>query len=101
VLLGDAAGYVDAITGEGVSLALACAEALAGVLPEALARGATAGTLAPYVRAFRREFRRYEWLTRSVLALARRPRLRRPIVRLLGRSPRAFDAVLAAALSPG
>ncbi len=28
VLLGDAAGYVDAITGEGLSLALVCAEAL-------------------------------------------------------------------------
>ena len=32
-LVGDAAGYVDAITGEGLSLALPCAMSLASVLP--------------------------------------------------------------------
>ncbi|MCI0669530.1 MAG: NAD(P)/FAD-dependent oxidoreductase [Myxococcaceae bacterium] len=101
VLLGDAAGYVDAVTGEGLSLALVCAEALAAVLPQALVRGATARELASYVRVFRREFRRYEVLTRGVLALARRPRLRRPLVRVLGRAPRLFDAVLAVALGTG
>ncbi|HEX9049411.1 MAG TPA: NAD(P)/FAD-dependent oxidoreductase, partial [Anaeromyxobacter sp.] len=39
VLLGDAAGYVDAVTGDGLALALCCAEDLAALLPGALARG--------------------------------------------------------------
>ena len=41
VLLGDAAGYIDALTGEGVSLALHSAQALA--VREQL-RGALTGT---------------------------------------------------------
>jgi 2-polyprenyl-6-methoxyphenol hydroxylase-like FAD-dependent oxidoreductase len=98
VLLGDAAGYLDAVTGEGLSLALVCAEALAAALPGALARGAGARSLAPYARRYRREYLKYAALTRPVLALARRPRLRRPLVRLLGRAPWLFDAVLHAAL---
>jgi flavin-dependent dehydrogenase len=30
LLVGDAAGYVDALTGEGIAVALACARALLG-----------------------------------------------------------------------
>ena len=93
VLLGDAGGYVDAITGEGLSLAFHCAEALAAILPEALARGATRESLAAYEREFARAFRRYSLLTRGVLLLSRRPSLRRPAVRLLGRFPRLFESI--------
>ena len=51
-LVGDASGYLDAITGEGIGLALS--EGLAA--GDALAAGgrATAATLAPYARAHRR-----------------------------------------------
>jgi len=94
VLLGDAGGYVDAITGEGLSLAFHCAEVLAAVLPEALARGADQAALRPYERAFARAFRRYSLLTHGLLALSRRPALRRATVRLLGRQPRLFAAIL-------
>jgi flavin-dependent dehydrogenase len=93
-LLGDAAGYVDAITGEGVSLALLCAAALGKVLPDALARGATRDSLVPYARAFTRLFRRYSWTTRSVLAVSRRARLRHSLVRFLSTHPAAFEAML-------
>ena len=93
-LLGDAAGYVDAITGEGVSLALLCAAALGKVLPDALARGATRDSLVPYARAFTRLFRRYAWTTRSVLAVSRRARLRHSLVRFLSTHPAAFEAML-------
>ncbi len=97
-LVGDAAGYVDAVTGEGLSLSFTCAEALGHLLPDALARGASRESLLPYERTFQRVFRRYALLTRGMLWLARRPWLRRPLVRGLGRYPRAFEAVLAHAL---
>jgi menaquinone-9 beta-reductase len=93
VLLGDAGGYVDAITGEGLSLAFHCAEALTAILPDAIARGAARETLRAYEREFARAFRRYSLLTRGLLALSRRPWLRQRVVRLLGRSPRLFGAI--------
>jgi 2-polyprenyl-6-methoxyphenol hydroxylase-like FAD-dependent oxidoreductase len=94
VLVGDAAGYVDAITGEGLSLAFHSAELLARVLPDALVRGGSRAALAVYEREAARAFRRYALLTRGVLALSRRPWLRRRVVGLLGRAPRLFSATL-------
>ncbi len=93
-LVGDAAGYVDAITGEGVSLSLLSAAALARVLPDALARGADRASLAPYEREFARLYRSYALLTRAVLAIARRPRVRRGALLVLRRFPRLFDCAL-------
>jgi flavin-dependent dehydrogenase len=98
VLLGDAAGYLDAITGEGLSLAFDCALRLAALLPDAIARGARAAHLLPYARAFRRRYRHYAWLTRALLAIARRPLLRRRVIALLGAHPSLFDAIVAWAL---
>lgn len=98
-LVGDAAGYIDALTGEGLSLAFRCADALGDLLPEALARGATREALWPYELAFQRIFRKYAWLTRGLLHLTARPRLRRPLVRWLGQNPRAFDLLLEHALA--
>ena len=99
LLVGDAAGYVDAITGEGLSLAFVCARALGAILPTALERGATRETLIPYERAAAREFRRYALVCRSVLALARRPRLRRSALRFFGAHPHMFDRLIALALA--
>lgn len=98
-LVGDAAGYVDAVTGEGLTLAFACAESLGALLPEALARGAARDTLMPYERTFQQVFRKYAWTTQALLMLARRPRLRRPVVRLLGRAPWLFERILAAVVT--
>ena len=97
-LVGDAAGYVDAITGEGIALSLLSAAALVRVLPDALAKGADRSRLAPYEREFRRLFRRYALMTRAVLAIASRPRLRRSLLRTFQRYPRLFDGVLSAAV---
>ena len=99
VLVGDAAGYIDAITGEGVSLAFVCARALGTILPAALELGATRETLIPYERAAAREFRRYALVCRFVLALARRPRLRRPVLHFFGAHPHLFDRLIALALA--
>lgn len=101
VLLGDAAGYVDAITGEGLSMAFEAAERLGGLLPQALREGAPRVSFTPYVRAHRRAFTRYAQVARAVLAVARRPWLRRRVVHLLGRSPTLFGYLLEAAMPRG
>jgi flavin-dependent dehydrogenase len=90
-LVGDAAGYVDAITGEGISLSLLSSVALARILPDALRQGATRAALAPYEREFTHLFRRYAFATRGVLAVVRRRGLRRGILRTFRRFPRCFD----------
>lgn len=100
VLLGDAAGYVDAVTGDGIALALSCAEDLAALLPAALARGAEASALLPWEAAWRRRFRPYAAWTRAVLALSRRPALRRRVLALAAARPRPFERILAAAVGP-
>ena len=94
-LLGDAAGYVDAITGEGLSLALVCAEALGNCLPEVVRQRGDPAAFGPYLATCRREFRRYALVAGSVLALARHPRLRRGALGVLGMSPGAFSWLLA------
>jgi 2-polyprenyl-6-methoxyphenol hydroxylase-like FAD-dependent oxidoreductase len=93
-LVGDAAGYVDAITGEGISLSLLSAAALARVLPEALVRGADRAALAPYEHEFARIFRTYAMVTKMVLAVARHRVTRRGAVLALRRFPRLFDRIL-------
>jgi flavin-dependent dehydrogenase len=98
VLAGDAGGYVDAITGEGVSLALEEALLLGEALPGVLARGASREALGPWERAVRARRRRHAAVTRIVLSMARRPALRRRAVAGLGRAPRLFDALLAGAV---
>jgi flavin-dependent dehydrogenase len=66
LLVGDAAGYEDALTGEGVSLALNQAEAVVSAL--------VSGDLAGYEAQWRRRTRGYRLLTRGlVLLTAARP----------------------------
>ena len=93
-LLGDSAGYVDALTGEGVSLALDAARELAAVLPDALSSGGSSAALAPFVRATSLRYRRYAAIARLTLGIARRPRLRRGVLSLAARSPRTFSKVV-------
>jgi flavin-dependent dehydrogenase len=98
VLLGDAAGYVDAITGEGLSIAFGCARDLAALLPGALAKGGGPEALRPYERAWRRRFLPYAAWTRTLLALSRRPVLRRRVLALAAARPGPFERVVAAAV---
>jgi flavin-dependent dehydrogenase len=98
VIAGDAGGYVDAITGEGVSLALEEALLLGEALPGVLAAGATRASLLGWERAARARRRRHAAVTRLVLSMARRPRLRRLAVGGLGRAPALFDALVARAV---
>jgi flavin-dependent dehydrogenase len=99
-LLGDAAGYVDAITGEGLSLALRSAAALGALLPDVLARGATQRALGAYERAIHPHYFRYACFTRTLLFMARRPALRIQVIRLLARYPGGFQTIMNWALEP-
>lgn len=86
-LIGDAAGYLDALTGEGLSLAFRSAKALVEVL-------AANKRLEVYEREYRRLSRPYYWSTEILLRVTERPWLRRRMVSALGRSPVVFDRLL-------
>ncbi|RYU10138.1 NAD(P)/FAD-dependent oxidoreductase [Nocardioides iriomotensis] len=92
LLVGDAAGYVDALTGEGIAVGLAQARAAV----EAVRSGRPAG----YEAAWQRITRRHDLMTASLLAATRRPALRRRIVPAAAALPRAFDAAVNALASP-
>lgn len=94
VLVGDAAGYVDAITGEGLSLAFASAVDLGHLLPEALARGAAARALAPWEKRQRSRWTRYAASARFMLGLARRPDARRKLLAMAARHPKATSRLV-------
>jgi menaquinone-9 beta-reductase len=96
-LVGDAAGYVDAITGQGLTLAFVSAERLVAQLPRRLDDAdALAKALRRYDASLRGEWLRYALPARSLVALARRPALRRRGVRLLAQHPALFAALLRA-----
>jgi flavin-dependent dehydrogenase len=86
LLTGDAAGYVDALTGEGVSTGLACARAAVAAI--------AAGRPEEYPRAWARETRRHRLLTGALLAAASRPGTRRLVVPAAVRTPRGFGLVV-------
>jgi flavin-dependent dehydrogenase len=86
LLVGDAAGYVDALTGEGLSIGLATARRLAGCL--------AADRPEDYERAWRQQTRRYRTLTEALL-LAAGNRVSRPlIVPAASRLPGVFGTIV-------
>lgn len=96
LLVGDAAGFFDPFTGEGVFAALRSAELAAGVAAQALDRGdVSTSVLGAYQRERRRAFRGRERVTRALhLLIARRP-LANAAARLLARRPGFLDRLLA------
>jgi flavin-dependent dehydrogenase len=95
VLLGDAAGFVDPITGGGITQALLTAE----LLTERVCREHRddLAWLVAYDRARAALLREYHWLNRAVLGLAGHPLLARAALRLLSRTPQVFSHLLGAA----
>lgn len=85
-LVGDAAGYVDALTGEGLAMGLAAAKELARCL--------AADRLQDYPAAHRRVTWRSQALTRGMLAVARSPVLRRQIVPVASSFPWAYRGMV-------
>lgn len=85
-LVGDAAGYLDALTGEGLAVGFATGLALV--------QRFAAGELRQYPRDHRVLLASYYRSTEVLLACARHPRWRRLALRLLGRYPQLFTALL-------
>ena len=92
-LVGDAAGYVDAITGQGLSLAFAAAAMLFERLPPDLA-----ADLQPALRRYDRDvgakWRRYALPAHALVALSRRPALRRAAIRSAAALPGVFERLV-------
>ena len=84
-LVGDASGYVDALTGEGLRVGFAQAEVLADCLAD--------GGLSGYERAWARSTRDFRVLTAGLLAAATSP-VRGLIVPAAVALPRVFGAVV-------
>lgn len=92
VLLGDAAGFLDPITGGGMTQALLTAELLARWMP---ARPDADGRwLAGFERERHALLRDYRILTRMVLWLAKRPRLAEQLVSPLRFLPSLFSHLI-------
>ncbi|WP_458077707.1 NAD(P)/FAD-dependent oxidoreductase [Streptomyces sp. EMB26] len=86
LFVGDAAGYVDALTGEGVCLALTGARALVANLRR--------GTPGRYDTDWARATRRYRVLTELLVRTRQQPALAPHIVPMAARLPRLFAAAV-------
>jgi len=93
VLVGDASGGVDAITGEGLCLTFRQAALLGDCL--------ASGDLARYQKGHRRLIRRPALMARMMLFMARHSRLRQRTMQVFQSRPRAFAGMLAMHVGEG
>ena len=82
-LIGDAAGYVDPLTGEGISLGIRSATLAVDCL--------LSGDPNSYERKWRRATRKYTWMTLGLLFLSRPRFIRKRLVRILRLAPFLFN----------
>ncbi len=95
LLVGDAAGFYDPFTGEGVFSALRGAELVAESAAEAFRTGDwSAATLGAYTRARRAAFAGKERFTRLLQFVVGRRRLANVTARVLARRPGLLDLLL-------
>ncbi|CUR59931.1 Monooxygenase FAD-binding [metagenome] len=86
LLVGDAAGYVDALTGEGIAAGAAQAEAAV--------RAVLAGDPDRYEADWRRLTWRHDLVTHALLGATRLPVIRRALVPAAARAPWVFEAAV-------
>jgi flavin-dependent dehydrogenase len=86
LLVGDASGYVDALTGEGIALGLAQARAAVAAI--------VSGDPASYERAWQRLSWRHNLLTSTLVSVSSRPVLRRGLVPAASALPVVFRAAV-------
>lgn len=86
LLVGDAAGYVDALTGEGIAVGLAQARAAVAAV--------VAGDPARYEADWRRLRRRHDLLTAGLLGATQVPTVRRHLVTAAAAVPWVFGAAV-------
>ncbi len=95
VLVGDAAGYVDAITGEGMSLALKTAMLAADAIADVVAGGSLSRCFERYRQRRMQAFRDHAILTLGLVELARHPVFAKRTIARLARDPALFTRLLA------
>lgn len=86
LLVGDSAGYEDALTGEGISLAVKQGSAAVAAI--------LAGEPESYERSWKRITRDYRLLTRALVLATRHRPIRRAIVPLSSRAPALFRGIV-------
>ncbi|MEZ6188395.1 MAG: NAD(P)/FAD-dependent oxidoreductase [Planctomycetota bacterium] len=97
-LVGDAAGALDPISGEGIALGLCSARLLAEELDGCFRRGDfSTEALAGWTRRRQALLRAPKALTATLLYLARRPRRARRAIQALAKRPERFDRLLGVA----
>ncbi|MGZ3459675.1 MAG: hypothetical protein ACXU86_14365, partial [Archangium sp.] len=95
LLLGDAAGFVNPLTGEGIEFALESGAFAAEALAEAVAAGdLSARGLGGYARRWEARFRPAFQLNRRLMFAFERPRLLDRTFRAAGRSARVCDELV-------
>ncbi|PIQ97935.1 MAG: geranylgeranyl reductase [Nitrospinae bacterium CG11_big_fil_rev_8_21_14_0_20_56_8] len=95
VLVGDATGFIDPFTGEGIYLSLRSAELAAGVIDEALRSGdVSRSALARYDRLRRSEFRHKFILSKILQKLIYTPSLSNRVIGVLSRHPRLAELLV-------
>jgi flavin-dependent dehydrogenase len=98
LLVGDAAGFYDPLTGEGVFSALRAAELAAETVTEAFAASDwSAATLRAYGRARRAAFAGKDRFTGALQFIVRRRALANLTAHLLARRPALLDLLLGVA----
>lgn len=85
--LGDAAGYIEPFTGEGMAWALAGASAVAPLALRTVREGWNAKLLSRWQATYRREVTRRQGVCRFTAGLLRRPFTTQVMVRTLGFAP--------------
>ena len=86
MLVGDASGYVDALTGEGLNVGFAQARSVVDAIVN--------GSPAAYERDWRRITWRHRLLTQALLAATRSGVIRRSLVPAAQRLPAVFSAAV-------
>ncbi|MEO8105934.1 MAG: FAD-dependent monooxygenase [Actinomycetes bacterium] len=86
LLVGDAAGYVDALTGEGLAIGFGAAQAAVAAV--------ASGDIKGYDQQWRHVTRRFRWSTAALLAAVTPPRTRRGLMSAASHLPGAFSVAV-------
>jgi flavin-dependent dehydrogenase len=94
LLVGDAAGYLDAITGEGISNAMEQALLIDRLLGKQQGASSFDRLIIDYSAELIALMRNYYWFTKFTLLLHRRPLLVNQVVRIFQKTPWLFNYLL-------